>query len=884
MLDRIGQGYRAFLVRVVDFCRRAALWVVLAGLAAAGLSLGYAVNYLTLDTDPMNLLDPDLPFRRVSLDFDAAFPQLDGLIVVVVDQGSPERRRDAVHELARLLERQSSLISSVYQPQQDDFFDQYGLLYFDVDELWRLDERLTKWEPFLGTLAHDPSLRGLFSMLTQALEENPTPEQRALLAKVFDGLNEAIEAQRLGRPHVSSWRQTMLEDVTDRGDPLHGFLLVKPKLDYSSLEAAVAPIDFLRQRRGELEDRFGVRIRLTGPVPIEAEERETIAQGAGLTAGLSLGLVAVVLIVGLRSLRLVATMVATLVVGLLWTAGFVAAAIGSLNLITASAPVLFIGLGVDFGIQFGMRYREEFARIGDHELALRRAAAGVGGALTLAAVAAALSFFSFLPTSYRGFAELGLIAGGGMFIALVANATFFPALLTLFPLTRAVVPASNVKGDSTTSTVPILRYRRVILGALVPVVIGAIAVLPTFQFDFNPLHLRDPSSESVSTFQELLADPDTSPYIIQVLADGLPEADALANRLESVPEVDRVVTLVSFVPSAQEEKLAMIDELALVLDPILTPQDPVAAPSAAEEVQALTDFRTTLAVYEGKPWPGHLNDHLKTLRGSIETLFADSREPKDFVHDLRARLIGDFPTWLDRLRALMSADAISLETLPDSLRNHYLSQDGRARVEIFPAHNVNDNQALRRFVARVQEVVPRASGSPVGILEGGRAIVTACVQATLLAIAASAALLFVVLRRYREVLFVLLPLVLTMILTVAACLALGVPLNLANVIAVPLVLGLGIAFGIYLVLRTREQGSLVHVIRSSTSQAVLFSALTSMASFGALSFSRHPGMASLGLLLVVALTLALVCALVVLPALMAELEQRGWWAASTNQG
>ena len=884
MLDRIGQGYRAFLVRVVDFCRRAALWVVLAGLAAAGLSLGYAVNYLTLDTDPMNLLDPDLPFREVSLDFDEAFPQLDGLIVVVVDQGSPERRRDAVHELARLLERQSSLISSVYQPQQDDFFDQYGLLYFDVDELWRLDERLTRWEPFLGTLAHDPSLRGLFSMLTQALEENPTPEQRALLAKVFDGLNEAIEAQRLGRPHVSSWRQTMLEDVTDRGDPLHGFLLVKPKLDYSSLEAAVGPIDFLRQRRGELEDRFGVRIRLTGPVPIEAEERETIAQGAGLTAGLSLGLVAVVLIVGLRSLRLVATMVATLVVGLLWTAGFVAAAIGSLNLITASAPVLFIGLGVDFGIQFGMRYREEFSRIGDHELALRRAAAGVGGALTLAAVAAALSFFSFLPTSYRGFAELGLIAGGGMFIALVANATFFPALLTLFPLTRAVVPASNVKGDSTTSTVPILRYRRVILGALVPVVIGAIAVLPTFQFDFNPLHLRDPSSESVSTFQELLADPDTSPYIIQVLADGLPEADALANRLESVPEVDRVVTLVSFVPSAQEEKLAMIDELALVLDPILTPQDPVAAPSAAEEVQALTDFRTTLAVYEGKPWPGHLNDHLKTLRGSIETLFADSREPTDFVHDLRARLIGDFPAWLDRLRALMSADVISLETLPDSLKNHYLSQDGRTRVEIFPAHNVNDNQALRRFVARVQEVVPRASGSPVGILEGGRAIVTACVQATLLAIAASAALLFVVLRRYREVLFVLLPLVLTMILTVAACLALGVPLNLANVIAVPLVLGLGIAFGIYLVLRTREQGALVHVIRSSTSQAVLFSALTSMASFGALSFSRHPGMASLGLLLVVALTLALVCALVVLPALMAELEQRGWWAASTNQG
>jgi len=136
MLDRIGHEYRAFLVRVVDCCRRAALWVVLAGLAVAGLSLGYTVNHLMLDTDPMNLLAPDLPFRQLSRALDAAFPQLDDLIVVVVDQGSPEGRRDAVHELARLLEQQPSLISSVYQPQQDDFFDEYVWMYLDVDECW----------------------------------------------------------------------------------------------------------------------------------------------------------------------------------------------------------------------------------------------------------------------------------------------------------------------------------------------------------------------------------------------------------------------------------------------------------------------------------------------------------------------------------------------------------------------------------------------------------------------------------------------------------------------------------------------------------------------------------------------------------------------------
>ena len=319
-------------------------------------------------------------------------------------------------------------------------------------------------------------------------------------------------------------------------------------------------------------------------------------RGAGVAAGLSLILVSFVLIAGFRSLRLVGAMLCTLVVGLLWTAVFVVVAVGSLNFISASVPVLFIGLGVDFGIQFGLRYREELSRVGDHEAALRRAAAGVGGALTLAAVAAALSFFSFLPTSYRGFAEMGLIAGVGMFIALFANLTFFPALLTVFPLSRSRVASPTKMTEAGSPEHPvmgsIIRYRRVILGGLIPVVLVAVVVVPRLQFDFHALHLRDPSTESVSTFQELLADPDTSPYVIQVLADNLPAADALAESLRSVPEVDRVLTLSSFVPGDQEEKLTIIDEMALVLEPVLIPQPVVDTPGEEEEVQAMKAFRS----------------------------------------------------------------------------------------------------------------------------------------------------------------------------------------------------------------------------------------------------------------------------------------------------
>ena len=880
MLDRIGHGYQAFLVSLVDHCRRAAVWVVIGVLAATGLSAVYTAKNLILDTDPAHLLDPDLHFRQLQKDFYATFPQLDDLILVVVDQGAAGARRAAVHELARLLERQPSLFASVYQPQQDEFFDQYGLLYFDVDELWRLDERLAEWSPFLGVLAQDPSLRGFFSILTLALQEDPTPERQKVLADAFTLLSRAIEAQRLGKPPTSSWQQTMLEDVTGKGVPSRGFLLVKSRLDYSSLEAAEGPLESLRGHATGLEERLGVRIRLTGPIPIEAEERETVARGAGLAAGLSLILVSVVLIAGFRSLRLVGAMLCTLVVGLLWTAFFVVVAVGSLNFISASVPVLFIGLGVDFGIQFGLRYREELARGGDHETVLRRAVTGVGGALTLAAVAAALSFFAFLPTSYRGFAEMGLIAGVGMGIALLANLTLFPALLTVFPLARVTNPANKPEDRSRDNPLSgaMIRYRRVILGTLVPVVVAAAVVVPWLSFDFNALHLRDPSTESVSTFQELLADPDTSPYVIQVLADNLPAADALAKSLRSLPEVDRVLTLSSFVPGDQEEKLAMIDEMALMLEPVLVPQAVADPPGEEEEMQAMKEFRAALGAYESDNRQGDLDQNLKTLKQAIDDLFRNARGSTLFVHDLRARLVGDLPNWLERLRGLLAPNEMTVETLPESLTSHYSAKNGRTRVEVFPAENVEENRALSRFVSSVQKKAPRAIGSPVSIIEGGQTIIDACIQATIMAVVMSSLLLFAVLRRLGETLLVLLPLVLTLLLTVAACLVLGVPLNLANVIALPLVLGLGIAFGIYLILRRREAGSpaIGRVIRSSTSHAVFLSALTTMASFGALGFSRHPGMASLGILLVVVLILAMVCALVILPALLAELEQRGW--------
>lgn len=870
-LVRLTKGYCRLLVSLVDGSRRAAHWVVVAAACSTIALLGYTITHLSLDTDTLNLLDNDLPFRQHKQDFDRTFPELTDLVVVVIDGESGAEAEEATGDLVEMLQGNGRFFQSVLQPGESPFFKRHGLLYLDVEELWALEARLTQWEPFLGALAHDPSLRGLFSILGQALESPSRAGSEALLTRAFEWINETVDAQLDGRPTPPFWQNAML-DGSGLGTDQRQFVLVKPYLDYSNLEAAERPLEKLRSLAATIESRYPVEVRLTGPVPIEDEERGTISRGAGLAAALSFILVCLILFTGLRSPRLAGSILATLFVGLIWTAGFATIAIGSLNLISATAPVLFIGLGVDFGIQFGMRYREGREGGADHASALREAASGAGGALTLAALAAVVSFLAFLPTDYRGLAELGIIAAGGMIIALVANLTLLPALLTLLPVQpKATAPSGHTLRRLNFSATG---HGRLVLWAAIPVAVVAAVPISRVQFDFNPLNLKDPSTEAVRTFQELLSDPETTPYRIEVLADDLASARQLADKLKNLKEVERTITLASYVPSNQEEKLAIIDQMALVLQPIFMPLSPVAPPTPLERHQAFKTFEQQVARAAAHPGSKALLEPLSRLNNQLERLKGVPGWPDKALVELEQRLVGGLPKALQRLQQLLMAKRIDLGDLPQDLTSRYLAQNGRARLEVIPAQDVSDNQALRQFVQAVQAIAPKATGTPVALLEGGKTVVEACLQATGVAVVGVTLLVFMILRSFRETLLVLLPLALTMTLTLAASVVLEVPLNHANVIALPLVLGLGIAFGIYLVLRQRQGMAIDQLFHSSTSHGVLYSALTSMASFGTLALADHRGMSSIGLLLTLTLALALVCTLVLLPAVMGILERQ----------
>ncbi|MGH8671818.1 MAG: MMPL family transporter, partial [Burkholderiales bacterium] len=562
------------------------------------------------------------------------------------------------------LRSRPDLYKTIYLPGQGAYFERHGLLYLDSDALWRLDERLAEGQAFLGILSHDPSLNGLFSVLGHAVDQPLGAESAAMLRAMFDRISTTLEAQLAGHPKALSWRDELLGD-NDR--PQRGFILVQPKLDRTSLEAAGEALSFIRAlAQSEDIGRGGVRVRLTGPVAMDEEELVNVSEDSAKATLLSFALVCVILFLGLGSPFVVLAILATLVIGLVWTAAFAILAFGHLNLISVSFAVLFIGLGVDFGIQFGMRYREELTPDKSKERALKETALGVGTALGLAAATAAISFLAFAPTRYRGLAELGVISGFGMLAALVANLTVLPALLRLLPTDSKKSFVAGRPADLL--NLAVTRYRRAVLIGSLLIAMGCVALFPALRFDFNPLNLKDPTTDAVMTFRDLLNDPDTTPYIISVLAPHLEQAQALAAKIEQLEVVDKAVTLASYVPEHQDEKLEIINDMSLMVQPMLLAQPPPSPPDLSRELEAIEAFCGKLQHLKTPTDAAEYSSAVLRLVRVLLAFESAARGSNDKLADLRGNLIGDLPRALKSLKTALSAQRVTLESLPQDLK------------------------------------------------------------------------------------------------------------------------------------------------------------------------------------------------------------------------
>jgi hopanoid biosynthesis associated RND transporter like protein HpnN len=862
-----GERLAAFLAWWVSLAGRCAWRVIALAFLLTMASAWLISTKLTIDTDTNDMLSAKLPFRQDSNRIDAAFPQLKDNIVIVIDAGGADAADDAADALVAKLRAADGRFRSVFYPEGDAFFRRNGLLYLEEEELAALADRLAGAQAFIGRLWADTSLRGLASVLTLALDNAAGSAPPAALSAVIEAVAATAEAQNRGKPGNLSWRSIL--DGKAGGEngartTARRIVIAQPALNRASLAPAADAIDFIRETAAALKltPANGVTVRLTGSAPLSEEELESVASGMGLASGMSMALVVLLLIWGLRSFRLMLVTIFTLVMGLVWTAAFATLAVGKLNLISVAFAVLFIGLSVDFGIHLVLRFQEAMdTGTGVHN-ALRRAAQSVGGSLTLCAAAAAIGFLSFLPTDYVGLAELGLIAGGGMGIALAANMTLLPALLAILPPTANPWVDDAAEERSATAADRIVRHRTAVLAAAALLAAGAAALLPQARFDFDPLNLKDPKTESVRTLFDIMESDRQGPYSIEVLTPSLDEARALAARLKRLPSVASARSLADYVPARQDEKLAAIQDAALFLLPALS-APPTPAPDAAARANAVAGLRAALA--RAEQGSGRLASAATRLDDALEELGGGTAA----LGELETRLLGGLPKRLTALQTSLEAGPVTIEDLPGALVRRSVAEDGQALVEVFPVEDIRNRAALRRFVAEVRTVAPRASGSPVIILEAGRTVTRAFIEAASISVALIGLLIVALLRRVREVFLVFAPLALAALLTVAASVLLRLPFNFANVIVLPLLFGLGVASAVHLVMRARRQNTHRQLFRTSTPRAVVFSALTTIGSFASLALSGHPGTASMGVLLTVAISLTLACTLVVLPALMA---------------
>jgi hopanoid biosynthesis associated RND transporter like protein HpnN len=847
------------VVRIIEFCTRHAWPVIAAGIALALISGTYAARHFAINSDVGALLSPNLEWRKREIAFEQTFNRFD-LIVAVVTAPTPELTGEATKKLAEKLAQNKERFRTVTQVAGGQFFERNGLLYQSPEELKRNLDGLNKAEPLIADLAVDQSLRGLTSGIDNALlavrSKYLTLDD---MAPSFNTVSDTLEKIIAGQPASFSWR-LLAERKTATPSELRGFIEVRPVLDYAALEPGHGAIKAIRDAGAEILPQYQANVRLTGPVPMADEEFATLKENAELNALVTIAIVLCILWLALRSKRLILAVFVNLFVGLSLTAALGLLMVGAFNLISVSFAVLFVGIGVDFGIQYAVRYRHERHENDDLMGALRAAGGYVGAPLTLAAGATAAGFMSFMPTAYRGISELGLIAGCGMMIAFATTITLLPALIRVFnppgePEALGYKALAPVDAFMERNRIPIIVCTAV-------AVLGAMPLLYWLRFDFNPVNLRSPKVESVATYLELNRDPESNTNTVGVLKPSLKEADESAARLAKLPEVSRVVTLSKFVPEQQDQKLPLIRNSQKALAEALNPKDPMGAPTDEENVEAFTDSAMQLNKFAGNLTTVGA-DAARRMARALETIAKGDKALRDRTE---AVFLPPLKVALNSLSSSLQAQPVTRQSLPAELTREWIAQDARARVAVAPSGNPNDNEQMRHFARTVLAIEPTAIEGPISVLEAGDTVVRAFIEAGFWALLSIGVLLWIVLRRIGDVLLTLVPLVLAAVVTLQISVAVGMPMNFANIIALPLLLGVGVAFKIYYIMAWRDGQT--NLLQTSLTRAVFYSALTTATAFGSLWFSSHPGTSSMGELLALSLICTLAAAVLFQPVLM----------------
>ncbi len=819
------------------------VWVTV---AMALLSLATFLKWGSLNSDLGQLIRPDthLDWYQANERFKRDFPQFQQTALVVITGDDARIVAQTARDLSGVL-RTSGTFSSVFAPGVDPFIETHKLYFLSLDQLKEWKKGADYNYPSMLRLADEASLNNLALTIADFVTANPGLPLPISLSSGLDMFEHESPGDfsafyPLVDPDQTSFTELIVvQGIQKLDQPLPNAEIV------ASLESLIAPF----VKAGEVE------IALTGEVVLAHEEIGAALSGIEIAGLLSLILLLLILGLGLRSWPLITIIFVKLLLGTSLTLGLATMIVGSFNTLSMLFVVMFFGLGIDFSVHYVLRAMAE-GRI--DRASLSHAFRDTSPALALCTVTSAIAFLSFVPTSYRGLAELGLISACGMVIALLLTLFFIPsACLYWTQRQQPRHPARSQQGAKTGFWPTQVIAQGILIGA--PLLL---ALSMAMTFNYSVLSMRDADSPAMRALVKLQEAGLGTDYSIQLLAGNTEEADRLRHLLEQKATVASVTTPGDLVPSEGEAKAGVLADLETkYLDiEILAPtqSDPSETQAANQMVKDyVSESLLGLDQDEAAPLVRLLSviaqyEQLPSQRAALEQTF-------------RARLEGE----LAKLLAMLGARPPSLESLPSTFRSRLISPHDEHLLTISPTIALTDRTRSDRFVADVRSVRAEAAGRTMVEWGIGQVVVDAFAQAIVTTLFIVLLLLFLYFRRLTPVLLVMMPIGLTMIYTLGIAQTMGLSLNMANILMIPLVIGLGVDTGIHLVHRYENPST--SRATEATHRAVIISGLTTCGTFFSLSFSPHGGAASIGLLLTLAISMLLIISLSVLPFLLKSL-------------
>ena len=891
-----------FLFAIERFAYRQSLLVVSMALVLAILSLWVTAQKLTFKTGRGDLVAKGLPYVERYENYRGQFEDLDGM-VVVVESENPADMSGFAEALEKKLEAEPHLFSKVVYKIDTSYFRSRFLLYLDEEELVTLSGKIEDHQGFLSSVNVSPGLHPLLSsinaeissgmvdsLLTDFLggedeKKSEDDEDLNLLIRLLEEMTRFLTGETT---YLSPWQalfksgaDSLREQgymVSKNGDML--FILVVPNDDETSFTGYKDAVAQARKLIAETRKDFpSITVGLTGEDVISSDEMVTTQADVETASKIALAGVTLLFIIAYQGVIKPLLALFCLLLGLSWTMGFTTLTIGHLNILSVVFTTILIGLGIDFGIHILERFKEERQQGNEILPALQKTLQGTGKGNFAGAITTAIAFGAMVLTDFIGIVELGWIAGWGILFCMIAMLIVLPALITLEEKWRkpsyVQIKASTTKERGCIDK--LFDHYYLIIAVCTVLVLIASTSLKDLRFDYNLLNLQAKGTEAVQYEMKIIESAGRSAWSAAILADSLEEVQEKERQLKALPTVARVESITAVIPDHQEKSAGIIRKnlAPILMDLEVEPEDVDFSWKALNKIIKGIQFK--LQGREGKEL-----DQVQIARNLVKNFREQSQKVKSDLAEQRLAsfsqlLFADYRNLMEELKANADVKLVRLEEIPEDLRKRYISQKGKYVANIFPRVDIWNLDERKKYLNDLRSVDPNVTGTAVHMFESTRLMTEGYVNGGLYAMTAIIIYISFLFRNIRTVFFVLLPVLVGSIWTVGVMELIGLKLNMANLVILPLILGIGVVNGIHITHRYREdEDKNASVLGKSTGKAVLLSSLTTMIGFGSMMVANHYGVFSLGLVLTLGVFNCLIASVTFLPALLKLSTVKKW--------